>query len=190
MGVNSLPKTVTRQRRGCDLYPGPSAPESSTLTTRLPSHPTDESSTCIIDYPQTGWVQGHVTSDVWENMFNLCIYMYTNDSFTGLHIQPSTVFSAPCKRAQQHALFTSQSSVTVAFHRAKFMQNSSVANSVQWIAMSASLNQVVSTQSQNGGQHLLCPKFQNDTEIDHTGIGSRFSQLLSANHLASYCGET
>jgi len=35
--VNSLPKTVTRQRRGCDLNPGPSAPESSTLTTRLPS---------------------------------------------------------------------------------------------------------------------------------------------------------
>ena len=29
MGVNSLPKTVTRQRRGCDLNPGPSAPESS-----------------------------------------------------------------------------------------------------------------------------------------------------------------
>jgi len=38
MGVNSLPKTVTRQRRGCDLNPGPSAPESSTLTTGLPSH--------------------------------------------------------------------------------------------------------------------------------------------------------
>ena len=33
MGVNSLPKTVTRQRRGCDLNPDPSAPESSTLTT-------------------------------------------------------------------------------------------------------------------------------------------------------------
>ena len=31
MGVNSLPKTVTRQRRGCDLNPGPSAPESNTL---------------------------------------------------------------------------------------------------------------------------------------------------------------
>jgi len=31
-------KTVTRQRRDCDLNPGPSAPESSTLTTRLPSH--------------------------------------------------------------------------------------------------------------------------------------------------------
>ena len=37
MGVNSLPKTVTRQRRGCDLNPGPTAPESSTLTTRQPS---------------------------------------------------------------------------------------------------------------------------------------------------------
>ena len=38
MGVNSLPKTVTRQRRDCDLNPGPTAPEFSTLTTRLPSH--------------------------------------------------------------------------------------------------------------------------------------------------------
>jgi len=41
MGVNSLPKTVTRQRRGCDVNPGPSAPVSSTLTTRLPSHSKD-----------------------------------------------------------------------------------------------------------------------------------------------------
>ena len=39
MGVNSLPKIVTRQRPGCDLSPGPSALESSTLTTRLPSYP-------------------------------------------------------------------------------------------------------------------------------------------------------
>ena len=39
VGVNSLPKTVTRQRRGCDLNPGRTAPEPSTLTTRLPSHP-------------------------------------------------------------------------------------------------------------------------------------------------------
>jgi len=38
MGVNSLPKTVTRERRDCDLNPGPTAPESSTPTTRLPSH--------------------------------------------------------------------------------------------------------------------------------------------------------
>ena len=44
MGVNSLPKTVARQRRDCDLNPGPSAPESSTLTTWLPSHPGHTSS--------------------------------------------------------------------------------------------------------------------------------------------------
>jgi len=39
MGVNSLPKTITRQRRDCDLNPVPTAPEYSTLTTRLPSNP-------------------------------------------------------------------------------------------------------------------------------------------------------
>ena len=39
MGVNSLHKTVTRQRRDCDLNPVPSMPEFSTLTTRLLSHP-------------------------------------------------------------------------------------------------------------------------------------------------------
>ena len=38
MGVNSLPRAVNRQRRDCDLNPGPSALESSTLTTPLPSH--------------------------------------------------------------------------------------------------------------------------------------------------------
>ena len=37
MGVNSLPKTVTLQRGGCDVNRGPSVPESSTLTTRLPA---------------------------------------------------------------------------------------------------------------------------------------------------------
>ena len=39
MDVNSLPKTVTRQRRDRDLNPGPSALDSNALTTRLPSHP-------------------------------------------------------------------------------------------------------------------------------------------------------
>ena len=34
MGVSSLPKTVARQRRDCDLKPGPS-------TTRLPSQSTE-----------------------------------------------------------------------------------------------------------------------------------------------------
>jgi len=38
LDVNSLPKTVTQQRRGCDLNPGPSVPESSMLTTWLQSH--------------------------------------------------------------------------------------------------------------------------------------------------------
>ena len=42
MGVNSLPKTVTRQRCNWDLNPRTSAPESSTLTTRLPSHPDND----------------------------------------------------------------------------------------------------------------------------------------------------
>jgi len=37
MGVNSLPKTVTRQRRDCDLNPGPTAPESSRLGFRVNS---------------------------------------------------------------------------------------------------------------------------------------------------------
>ena len=50
MGVNSLTKTVTRQRRSCDLNPGPSAPESSTLTTRLSSHYTR----CSQHYSQRG----------------------------------------------------------------------------------------------------------------------------------------
>jgi len=38
MGMNSLPKTVTRQHHGCSLNPGSSALEPSTLTTRLTSH--------------------------------------------------------------------------------------------------------------------------------------------------------
>ena len=37
--MNTLPKTVTQQRRGCNLNPGPSESESSMLTTGLPSHP-------------------------------------------------------------------------------------------------------------------------------------------------------
>ena len=37
--MNSLPKTVTRQRRDCDLNPGPSAPEFSMLIAKF--HYTD-----------------------------------------------------------------------------------------------------------------------------------------------------
>ena len=60
MGVNSLPKTVTRPRRDCDLRPGPSAPESSTLTTRLPSHPINkiqsENKQIKVEYGLVGWL--------------------------------------------------------------------------------------------------------------------------------------
>jgi len=41
MGVKSLPKTVTQQCHDCDLNPGPTAPESSRLTTWLLSDPSD-----------------------------------------------------------------------------------------------------------------------------------------------------
>ena len=37
--MNSLPESVARQRRGCDLNRGPTALDSSILTTRLPSDP-------------------------------------------------------------------------------------------------------------------------------------------------------
>ena len=53
-GVSSLPKTVTRQRRDCDLNPGPSAPESSTLTTRLTEPPSRYIIDSGIEIEQTG----------------------------------------------------------------------------------------------------------------------------------------
>ena len=37
--MNSLPKTFSRQRRDCDLNPGPSVPEFSTLTTTWRRNP-------------------------------------------------------------------------------------------------------------------------------------------------------
>ena len=65
MGVNSLPKTVTRQRRDCDLNPGTSAPESSTLTTRLPSHPRRLDFAAIM--------QWRLQSAVGLQLNNLCV---------------------------------------------------------------------------------------------------------------------
>ena len=58
MGVNSLPKTVARQRRGCDLNPGATAPESSTLTTRLPSHPPGRRHRIVITEADAGGEDG------------------------------------------------------------------------------------------------------------------------------------
>ena len=62
MGVNSLPKTVTRQRRGCNLNPGPSAPESSMLTTRLPCWhvPINKVWRRTESAPRSGWRRSHV----------------------------------------------------------------------------------------------------------------------------------
>jgi len=55
MGVNSLPKSVTRQRRGCDLNPGPTALESSTLTTRYTEPPLFKRTIRIPD--EGAWVE-------------------------------------------------------------------------------------------------------------------------------------
>ena len=48
-------KTVTKQRRGCDLNLSPSAPESSTLTTRLPSYPLCHNTLKSKVLPTTRW---------------------------------------------------------------------------------------------------------------------------------------
>jgi len=65
MGVNSLPKTVTRQHRGCDLNPGLTAPEPSTLTTRLPSHLSVRSINCRLGdvYEAFQAEKGHLPVD-------------------------------------------------------------------------------------------------------------------------------
>jgi len=39
--ATNFAKTVARQRRDCDLNPGHSLPEYSTLTTQLPSYPSE-----------------------------------------------------------------------------------------------------------------------------------------------------
>jgi len=50
MGVNSLPKTVTRQRRDCDLNLGPSAPEFSLLLLLHPFNGLFPRTTCVSRY--------------------------------------------------------------------------------------------------------------------------------------------
>ena len=46
MGVSSLPKTVTRQRHGCDLHRGPSAPEPSHRLLEKKINLTQQNQTC------------------------------------------------------------------------------------------------------------------------------------------------
>ena len=65
MGVNSLPKTVTRQRRDCDLNPGPSVHEFSTLTTRLRSHPR-EALLHTADWPRSAIMSVEIVSTAAE----------------------------------------------------------------------------------------------------------------------------
>jgi len=72
MGVNSFPKTVTRQRRDCDLNPGLSAPESSALTTRLTSHP------------------GHMYLNINRGQF--CSWKATASRFGHFHPRKKTLF--------------------------------------------------------------------------------------------------
>ena len=60
--MNSLPNTVSRQRRDCDLNPGPSAPEYSTITTWLPSHPP----LCLDFHNYTGIIQLSPTSGFYH----------------------------------------------------------------------------------------------------------------------------
>ena len=87
MGVNSLPKTVTRQRRGCDLNPGPSAPESSTLTTRLPSHPMKTGRLSIpgawLVLTRTKWRRTNLESGRYANYSNISTTLDTG-RFRGL----------------------------------------------------------------------------------------------------------
>ena len=77
MGVTSLPKTVTRQRCGCDLNPGPSAPESSTLTTRLSSHPNGSVSTIISIYKAQ--ISKYVC-ETWATTRYLCAWVGAFDT--------------------------------------------------------------------------------------------------------------
>ena len=89
MGVNSLPKTVSRHRRDCDLNPGPTAPESSTLTTWLPSHPQ-----WLLRSFNCSYVYSHtlVISFLWNLFFQkglsvfatFCVWYHV--SITSLHL--------------------------------------------------------------------------------------------------------
>jgi len=60
-------KSVIQQRHDCDLNPGPSVPESSTLTTRLLRYPTGA---LLVNKPEAA---GMVTIARWpiENNLNV-----------------------------------------------------------------------------------------------------------------------
>ena len=75
----SLPKTVTRQRRDCNSNPGPSPPESSTLTARLPSHllvkqfrASVERRHTFVDVVIAGVGAVQADGDVWVSKSSVC----------------------------------------------------------------------------------------------------------------------
>jgi len=96
MGVNSLPKTVTRQRRDCNLNPGPSAPESSTLITRLPSDPyynTRRGNVLSAKRPVTVQIsliekgtEALIKGEAFAGSFRSLIYMYILIRITALQV--------------------------------------------------------------------------------------------------------
>ena len=97
MGVNSLPKTVTWQRRGCDLNPGPTVPESSTLTTRLPSHPGGMVALTYIFYRgfDLPGVSGSKRVKKFEAKFHVCNSLQCNVTL-GLLIVNNGVWNLAC----------------------------------------------------------------------------------------------
>jgi len=91
MGGSSLPKTVTRQRRGCSSNPGPSAPQTSTLTTRLPSHPkeVDDSETAVVSTATRALQLSSVPLDVAYSLQSLRTALSGTSSCTARALQNS-----------------------------------------------------------------------------------------------------
>jgi len=78
--VNSLPNTVTRPQ----FEPGPSAPESSTLSTRLPSHPSFADSDQLMYY---------LGQEEWSN-YSCHRYVKSEGSVVASMILLPMIFSA------------------------------------------------------------------------------------------------
>ena len=98
-----MPKTATRQRRDCDLKPGPSAPESSTLTTRLPTHPHKHCRGYYASRPRghTGIVRSVRLSVPWRSCLGYrhagCLLLSHRrpPQMCGLRIRPQTDVDPP-----------------------------------------------------------------------------------------------
>ena len=100
--MNSLPMTVTRQRRDCDLNPGPSAPESSTLSTRIPSHPQNGGKTSKTRFPGRFGTTLHGTGDSGLRALGLS-HLCFNRAATAAPAVPSRLRFEPgpfCTRVQ------------------------------------------------------------------------------------------